>query len=167
LSNSNNKNLKNEREVLQGFDFEPVELERGYANRVLRIDLDRNEITTHGVTQQMKDLWIGGKGFDLWLTLPEIDANTKWDSNNNPLCFSSGPLGGTTSFPGSGKTIVTTISPMTNLIIDSNVGGYFGPYLKFAGFDAMVIVGKAKEDVIINSMLYRTKLLSKMPRVKA
>jgi len=150
LSNSNNKNLKNEREVLQGFDFEPVELERGYANRVLRIDLDRNEITTHGVTQQMKDLWIGGKGFDLWLTLPEIDANTKWDSNNNPLCFSSGPLGGTTSFPGSGKTIVTTISPMTNLIIDSNVGGYFGPYLKFAGFDAMVIVGKAKEDVIIN-----------------
>ncbi len=149
MSNTNSKQLKDAREVLQEFDFDPVELERGYANRVLRIDLDQNEITTNGVTQQMKDLWTGGKGFDLWLTLPEIDANTKWDSNNNPLCFSSGPLGGTTSFPGSGKTIVTTISPMTNLMIDSNVGGYFGPYLKFAGFDAMVIVGKAKEDVII------------------
>lgn len=135
--------------VLCEFHFEVVPLERGYSDRILRIDLDKNEITTDKVTSQMKELWIGGKGFDLWLTLKEITRETRWDSNNNPLCFSSGPLGGTTSFPGSGKTLVTTISPLTNIIIDSNVGGHFGPYFKFAGFDALVITGKAKEDVVI------------------
>lgn len=146
---SNIKKMKESHEVLAQSAFEIVTINRGYTDRVLRIDLDRNEITTSEVTQQMKDLWIGGKGFDLWLTLPEIDRDTKWDSSNNPICFSSGPLGGTTSFPGSGKTLITTISPLTNLIIDSNVGGYFGPYLKFAGFDALTVVGKAKEDSII------------------
>lgn len=149
MSDTQNKQLKDNLETLIEFEYEPVILKRGYANRYLRIDLDHNQVTTHEVTGQMKELWTGGKGFDLWLTLPEIDRDTKWDSKNNPLCFSSGPLGGTNSFPGSGKTIVTCISPMTNLIIDSNVGGYFGPYLKFAGFDAMVVVGRAKEDVLI------------------
>ncbi len=146
---TNTKKLREKHKILKEFSFEPVPLERGYANRTLRIDLDSNEITTDAVTRQMKDLWIGGKGFDLWLTIPEIDRHTRWDSNNNPICFSSGPLGGTTSFPGSGKTLITTISPLTNLIIDSNVGGYFGPYLKFAGFDALKVVGKAREDSII------------------
>ncbi len=136
-------------ELLKEFEFEPVELDKGYANRTIRIDLDTNEVTVHPVTQQMKDLWVGGKGFDLWLMFQEIDKDTKWDSPNNPICFSPGPLGGTTSFPGSGKTLVTAISPLTHSIMDCNVGGYFGPYFKFAGFDALCIVGKAREDVVI------------------
>ncbi|MBN1618348.1 NAD(P)H-dependent oxidoreductase subunit E [Candidatus Dojkabacteria bacterium] len=135
--------------LIAEFTYEPVELVKGYADRILRIDLDKNEIKTLPVTQQMKDLWIGGKGFDLWLTFQEINKNTKWDSNNNPICFSPGPLCGTATFPGAGKTLVTAISPLTGTIIDSNVGGYFGPYFKFAGFDSLVVVGKAKEDVII------------------
>jgi NADH:ubiquinone oxidoreductase subunit F (NADH-binding)/NADH:ubiquinone oxidoreductase subunit E len=136
-------------EVLYRFPFEIKELNKGYSDRTLRIDLDKNEITIHPVTQQMKDLWTGGKGFDLWLMLQEITKETRWDSRENPICFSSGPLGGTTSFPGSGKTIVTAISPLTHSIMDCNVGGFFGPFLKFAGFDALVIVGKAKEETII------------------
>jgi len=136
-------------EVLNSFEFDIVKLEKGYANRTLRIDLNNNEITIQPVTQQMKDLWVGGKGFDLWLMFQEIDKNTTWDSPKNPICFSPGPLGGTTSFPGSGKTLVTAISPLTHSIMDCNVGGYFGPYFKFAGFDALCIVGKAKEDVVI------------------
>jgi NADH:ubiquinone oxidoreductase subunit E len=141
--------MRNAHEVLCEFPFEIKELNRGYSDRSLRIDLDKNEITVHPVTQQMKDLWTGGKGFDLWLMLKEINKDTKWNSHENPLCFSSGPLGGTTSFPGSGKTIVTGISPLTHSVMDCNVGGYFGPFFKFAGFDALVIVGKAKEDTVI------------------
>lgn len=128
--------------------YEPVELDRGYANRYLRIDLDRVAVTIHPVTPQMKDLWTGGKGFDLWLTMQEITPDTKWDSPENPICMCSGPLGGTTSFPGSGKTLVTAVSPLTGIMIDSNVGGYFGPYLKFSGFDALVIVGKARQETV-------------------
>ena len=141
--------MKEAHRILCEFPFEVIALEKGYANRTLRIDLDKNEISILPVSQQMKDLWTGGKGFDLWLMFQEITADTKWDSHENPITFSSGPLGGTISFPGSGKTIVTAISPLTRSVMDCNVGGYFGPYLKFAGFDALMLIGKAREDSII------------------
>ncbi|MDQ1350624.1 MAG: hypothetical protein QG657_926 [Acidobacteriota bacterium] len=141
--------MREAHQVLCEFPFEIKELQKGYSDRILRIDLDKNEVAIQPVTQQMKDLWTGGKGFDLWLMFLEIDKNTKWDSPNNPICFSPGPLGGTTSFPGSGKTLVTALSPITQSAIDCNVGGFFGPYLKFSGFDALVIVGKAKKETII------------------
>jgi NADH:ubiquinone oxidoreductase subunit E len=143
------EHLKSAHRVLRELRYEPVEIDGGYANCWLRIDLDTNEITIHPVTEQMKELWTGGKGFDLWITLKEINPGTKWDSPENPICFSSGPLGGTTSFPGSGKTLVTAVSPLTHIMIDSNVGGYFGPFLKFAGFDALCIVGKAKTETLL------------------
>ncbi|MFH1437442.1 MAG: aldehyde ferredoxin oxidoreductase N-terminal domain-containing protein [Pseudomonadota bacterium] len=141
--------LRGAHEVLGQLDFKQAGLVQGYSGRSLHVDLDSSTIEIRPVTGRMKDLWVGGKGFDLWLMLQEINPDTKWDSPENPICFSSGPLGGTTSFPGSGKTLVTTISPTTRSIMDCNVGGYFGPYMKFAGFDALTIVGKAVEDVII------------------
>ena len=141
--------MRNAHEILAEFRYEPGAIHRGYTNRTIRFDISNNTIEEHPVTQQMKDLWIGGKGFDLWLMLQEISSQTKWDSPENPICMSSGPLGGTTSFPGSGKTIVTSVSPLTQSIMDSNAGGYFGPYLKFSGYDALTIVGKAKEDILI------------------
>jgi NADH:ubiquinone oxidoreductase subunit E len=141
--------MRDAHQVVCEFPFEIKGLNKGYSDRILRIDLDKNEITILPVTQQMKDLWIGGKGFDLWLMFQEINKDTKWDSPENPLCFASGPLGGATSFPGSGKTIVTSLSPLTSSVMDCNVGGHFGPFFKFAGFDALVIVGKAKEESII------------------
>ena len=141
--------MRSAHEVLAEFRYDPATLRRGYSDRTIRFDLSNNTIEEQPVTQRMKDLWIGGKGFDLWLMLREIDSGTRWDSPENPICMSSGPLGGTTSFPGSGKTIVTSISPLTQSIMDSNVGGYFGPYLKFSGFDALTIVGKANEEIVI------------------
>jgi NADH:ubiquinone oxidoreductase subunit E len=141
--------MRNAHRVIKEFKFDPAKIVRGYAGRYLRVDVSDGEISILPVTEQMKELWTGGKGFDLWLTLKEVSENTKWDSPENPICMCSGPLGGTTSFPGSGKTLCTAISPLTDGIMDCNVGGYFGPFLKFAGFDAMTIVGKADKDVII------------------
>jgi aldehyde:ferredoxin oxidoreductase len=103
------------------------------------------------VDERMKQTFTGGKGFDLWLlwnTLPK-DRIARWDDPENGLCIACGPLGGSVQYPGSGKSIVATISPLTDCIIDSNVGGYFGPYLKFSGFDAIEVQGKAKKDVVI------------------
>jgi len=141
--------MRNAHQTVGESPFKVVKVEKGYAGRTLRIDLTRGEISTHPVTQQMKDLWVGGKGFDLWLMFQEISGETRWDSPENPICFCSGPLGGTTSFPGSGKTIVTSVSPSTGSVMDCNVGGFFGPFLKFAGFDALSIVGKATEETIV------------------
>lgn len=145
----NIEKMRSAHKVLSELEFDEQDLDRGYANRTLRIDLDSGKMEIRPVTQQMKDLWTGGKGLDLWMMLQEIDKNTKWDSPENPICFSPGPMAGVISFPGSGKTLVTSISPATYSIMDSNVGGFFGPYLKFTGFDGLAIVGKCKKESII------------------
>jgi len=132
-------------------NYDLREVQKGYVNRTLYINLTNNEIVIKPVSHEMKEKFIGGKGFDLWLmwnSLPK-DRIIKWNDPENEICISSGPLGGNIFYPGSGKSIVTSISPLTGIIIDSNVGGYFGPYLKFSGFDALEIQGKAKKDVII------------------
>jgi aldehyde:ferredoxin oxidoreductase len=83
----------------------------------------------------------------MWHALPKKPI--EWDDPRNEICISAGPLGGTPSFSGSGKSLVTGISPITRSVMDCNVGGHFGPLLKFAGFDALEIQGKAKEDVLL------------------
>jgi len=131
--------------------YEIYDVKKGYANRTLYIDLSKNKITIKPVTDEMKEKFIGGKGFDLWLMWNSLPKNkkVKWDDHENEICISSGPLGGSIFYPGSGKSLVTSISPLTGIIVDSNVGGYFGPYLKFSGFDAIELQGKAQKDVII------------------
>ena len=137
--------------VLVEQKYKTQDVHKGYANRTLYINLSKSEITIKSVTDEMKEKFIGGKGFDLWLmwnSLPK-DRIIKWNDPENEICISSGPLGGSIFYPGSGKSIVTSISPLTGIIIDSNVGGYFGPYLKFSGFDTIEIQGKSQEEVII------------------
>ena len=137
--------------ILARKEYHIPEIKKGYANQTLYINLTKNEILIKPVINEMKQKFIGGKGFDLWLmwnALPK-DRIVKWNDPENEICISSGPLGGSIFYPGSGKSIVTTISPLTGIVIDSNVGGYFGPYIKFSGFDAVEIQGKAEREVII------------------
>ena len=141
--------LKAAHRILAEYRYELRPVERGYANRTLYINLDDNTIQEKPVTQQMKDLFTGGRGFALWLLWNAVKDDTKWDDPENELVIANGPINGITAYPGSGKSTVVFISPLTGQVVDSNVGGYFGPYLKFSGFDALEIQGKAKEDVII------------------
>ena len=134
--------------VLAEFNYERTEVERGYTNRTLYVNLSDNAIESRPVTQEMKDIFVGGKGFGLWRLWHGVTGGTKWNDADNEIVISSGPLGGTTTYPGSGKSLVVSISPTTHSIIDSNVGGYFGPLLKFAGWDAIELQGKAEEDII-------------------
>ena len=138
-----------ERALLAQYDYQLRPVERGYAGRTLYINLNDNIIKEKPVTQQMKDLFTGGRGFALKLLWDAVTPQTKWDSPENELVIANGPICGITAYPGSGKATVVTISPLTGNVIDSNVGGYFAPFLKFSGFDALEIQGKAKDDVII------------------
>ncbi len=140
---------KTSRRLLVSFDYEPVTVRKGYANRSLYIDLSNLVIEARPVSSYMKDYFTGGKGFDLYLMWQSIPGPIAWDDPLNEICISAGPLGGTPSFSGSGKSLVTGISPITGSVVDSNVGGHFGPLLKFAGWDALEIQGKAPEDVIV------------------
>ncbi len=122
---------------------------KGYANQTLCIDLSGTAISIKPVSEDMKNIFVGGKGFDLWLLWNAVHGKTRWNDPENAVCIASGPMGGTPGYPGSGKSIVTSLSPLTGSVVDSNVGGYFGPYLKFAGFDALEITGKTGGDTVI------------------
>ncbi|NIS80172.1 MAG: aldehyde:ferredoxin oxidoreductase [Anaerolineales bacterium] len=141
--------LKAAHRLLGEYRFETRPVDRGYADRTLHINLSDNSISEKPVTQKMKDVFTGGRGFALWLLWNAVDGDTRWDDPQNELIIAGGPIGGITAYPGSGKSTVVTISPLTHSVVDSNVGGYFGPYLKFSGFDALEIQGKAEKDVII------------------
>jgi aldehyde:ferredoxin oxidoreductase len=129
--------------------YDRPNIEKGYANHTLHVDLSDSRIAINPVTDTMKDTFVGGKGFDLWLLWNAVKSTTKWSDPENAICIASGPLGGTPIYPGSGKSIVTSLSPTTGSVIDSNVGGYFGPYLKFSGFDAMEVQGKTQAPTVI------------------
>ena len=141
--------MKQARKVLAEFDYELGEVEKGYANRTLYINLSDKTIASKPVTQQMKDIFIGGRGFGLWLLWNAVTGDTKWNDPQNEIVISSGPIGGITQYPGCGKSEVVSLSPLTGSVMDSNVGGHFGPLLKFAGWDALEIQGKAEKDVIV------------------
>ncbi|MEJ2166005.1 MAG: aldehyde ferredoxin oxidoreductase C-terminal domain-containing protein [Desulfobacterales bacterium] len=131
------------------YHYEHPEIERGYTNQTLNVDVGGPEISVQPVDDRMKHVFIGGRGFDLWLLWQSVNGQTRWNNAENAICISSGPMGGTPIYPGSGKSIVCAISPLTGSVVDSNVGGYFGPYLKFSGFDALRLVGKRAAEVVV------------------
>jgi len=137
------------RKLIAEFQYNLAPVIRGYNNRSLYINLSTGEIKQKPVTELMIDKFVGGKGFDLYLMWQGVKDETKWDSPENEICISFGPLCGNTSYPGSGKSIVTTISPLTGIPVDCNVGGHFGPYSKFSGWDAIELQGIAEEEVIV------------------
>jgi aldehyde:ferredoxin oxidoreductase len=141
--------LKRAHHVVASYDYKKSEIKHGFANRTLFVNLSTNEIKEKKVTDEMKKLFTGGRGFGLKLLWDSIKPTTRWNSPENELIITTGPLCGTTQYPGSGKSLCLSISPSTDIICDSNVGGFFGPYLKFTGFDAIEIQGKAKHDVVI------------------
>jgi len=134
---------------IKTLDYTRPKSEKGYTNQYLDINLSTSAIAIRPILQEIKNKFIGGKGFDLWLLWNAVSGSTKWNDAENAVCIASGPLAGTPIYPGSGKSIVTTISPLTGSVIDSNVGGYFGPYLKFSGFDALQVEGKSDGDTVI------------------
>jgi len=149
MTHWNAQAIKKAHKVLAELTYQPVELDRGYAGRTLCVDLSTNTITSKPVTQQMKEVFIGGRGFGLKLLWDAVTPQTKWDDPENALVISSGPLGGTTGYPGAGKSLVVSLSPLTDSVMDSNVGGYYGPLLKFSGWDAIEVRGQAEKEVIV------------------
>jgi aldehyde:ferredoxin oxidoreductase len=143
------KKVRSAHKKLSQYKFKKGIVEKGYANRTLYVNLGSLEIKEKKVTDEMKAFFTGGRGFGLKLIWDAVKPSTRWDGDENELVITTGPLCGITQYPGSGKSLCLTVSPATNIICDSNVGGFFGPYLKFAGFDALEIQGKAKDDVII------------------
>ena len=114
----------------------------------LEIDLTRGSIDKVATDPDLAEYYLGGQGSAaklLWERVaPEADAF----SPDNLLIFSAGLLHGT-PVPAANRTAVNTISPQTNLMSHSLFGGFFGPELKYAGYDKVVIRGKSPDLVYI------------------
>ncbi len=124
-------------------------LHHGYANQTLAINVRTGTIDVRPLDPQQRDYFIGGRGLGLYLLHKQINSQTKAYDQENPLIFSPGPLGGIPQFPGTSKCMAISLSPLTHIPGVSNFGGYFGAYLKYAGFDAISITGVAQEDTMI------------------
>ncbi|MEW8959853.1 MAG: aldehyde ferredoxin oxidoreductase N-terminal domain-containing protein, partial [Moorella sp. (in: firmicutes)] len=128
----------------------------GWAGRRLRIDLTEGKVQIENLTIDYLKKWIGGRGFNSEVVYHETWAGMDPFDPANPLCFATGPLAGTLA-PLSGRTTVSARSPMTCSYRgtnvhghgDTNMGGQFAAYMKYAGYDQIVIKGKAAKPVYL------------------
>lgn len=140
--------MKKKHKLLKEYTYDITPLERGTTDKTLYVNLSDNVIKEKAVTPLMKEKFIGGKGYGLKMLWDATTPETKWNDPENEIIITPGPVSGITQYSGAGKSLIVSISP-TDFVMDSNVGGYFGPFLKFSGFDALELQGKAENDVII------------------
>jgi aldehyde:ferredoxin oxidoreductase len=120
----------------------------GYGGIVQRIDLTHGTLQRHPTEEHLARAYLGGRGLNVKRLWDELPAHTDGLSPENLLIFGLGPLVGTT-FPGGARFNVSAMSPQTGILGDSNAGGFFGPELKFAGYDQIVIRGRAEKPVYL------------------
>ncbi len=120
----------------------------GYTGKIAWIDLTEEKVTTEPLPEETAKKYIGGKGLGAYLLYRHLRPGTDPYSPENIIIFLAGPLTGST-FPCVARGAVITKSPMTGTFLDSYAGGLLGPCIKFAGYDALVIKGKAKKPVYI------------------
>jgi aldehyde:ferredoxin oxidoreductase len=119
-----------------------------YGGTILRVDLGTEKIEKQP-TAAYAEKWLGGRGFNTRILYKELAPGIDALSPDNILIFSVGPLTGS-MFPGSGRVEVAAKSPVTGIQGMSNMGGYWGPELKYAGYDSIIIKGKASKPVYIS-----------------
>ncbi|RLC27667.1 MAG: aldehyde:ferredoxin oxidoreductase [Deltaproteobacteria bacterium] len=130
-------------------EYQKTTVVKGYTDQLLHVDLTNMKIEIKQIPAATKEMFIGGRGYCLNMVYEGTDAATRFDSPENVLAFAGGPFCGEIGFAGTGKFIIGAISPLTRTFCDSNVGGYFFPLVKNAGFDAISVTGKSDKDVII------------------
>jgi len=120
----------------------------GYAGRVLRIDLESNQVKVQHTNKRLITEFLGGRGFNSKRLYDEVPKDADPLSPQNKLIFATGPLVGT-AFPLGARFNVTAKSPLTRILGDSNAGGHFAAEMKFAGYDQLIIEGKSPKPVYI------------------
>jgi len=120
----------------------------GYMGKIAHVDLSKNRVKIKEIPKEYCRLYIGGSGLAARYVYDMTDGSTDPLSPENILVVMTGPITGT-SFPTSGRFAVCGKSPLTNGWGEATASGFWGPELKFAGFDGLVIYGKSKMPVYI------------------
>jgi aldehyde:ferredoxin oxidoreductase len=115
----------------------------GWAGQILRVDLTRGSVTTEPLRLDWAEEYIGGRGLAARYLYEEMDPSVDALGPDNKLIMATGPLTGTNASCGS-RYMVVTKGALTGAITTSNSGGHWGPELKFAGYDMVIVEGRAK-----------------------
>ncbi len=120
----------------------------GYTGKVLRINLTDQTAKTEDLPLETARDFIGGAGFGIKYLFDEVPARADALGPDNKLIFASGPLSGT-NVPCASRMAVTAKSPLTGAVGMALTGGYFPVELKFAGYDALIVEGKADKPIYV------------------
>ena len=121
----------------------------GYNGKIVKIDLTHGTVEDYPMKEEFYTLYLGGKTLAAKIIYDTFSDKVEALSDQNILVITTSPLTGSTS-PCSSRFNISTISPLSGLLISSNCGGSFGLHLKRAGYDALIISGKSPEPVFID-----------------
>ena len=114
-----------------------------YAGKILRVDLTSGKVSTEPLKEEIAKNYIGGIGLGIRLLMDNSKPGTDAFDPDNPLIFATGPLSGTMGPTAGNGYAVVSKSPATGGVGEAKAHGFFGPDLKRAGYDAVIITGKA------------------------
>jgi aldehyde:ferredoxin oxidoreductase len=131
---------------------------KGWTGKILRINLTKRKAVTQEFDSKFALNWLGGRGFAAKILWDELKPGTDALSPENKLIFVTGPLTGF-SLPSSGKLVVAAKSPLTGGYGDGNVGTWACVMMRKAGYDAIVMEGKAEKPTILRVEDAKTEFL--------
>lgn len=120
----------------------------GYTGKILRIDLSTGKTSIDQHDEVWYRTYMGGGCMSAWYLLNEMPAGVDPLGPENMLIYSISPIVGA-PVPTISRTIISAKSPLTNAFGETQMGGFFGPELKFAGWDAVIITGKSEKPVYL------------------
>ena len=130
---------------------------KGFIGKILTVNLNNQEISEELLNEKIAKDFLGGAGYCCRYLYDYIDKDTDPISPDNVLMFMTGPFCGS-PIPTSGKFVVCAKSPYTGIWGESNCGGYFGPELKKAGYDGIVIKGASESPVYLEITENKAKI---------
>lgn len=131
----------------------------GWAGKLLRVNLTNSTIKAEELSGRLTNQFLGGRGLASKVLYDEVDPQVEPLSPENKLIFMTGPLTGT-GVIGGASFVVVTKSPLSGSIACSTAEGYFGPELKSAGYDGIILEGKAPQPVYLSIEDDQVELLS-------
>ena len=121
----------------------------GWTGVFLQVDLSRNNAVTESYDASLALNYIGGRGFAARILWDQLNPGVDPLSPENKLVFAAGPLTGL-GVPNSGKLVVAAKSPLTGGYGDGNMGTFAAIQMRKAGYDAVIIEGKAEKPVVLH-----------------
>lgn len=129
----------------------------GWIGRCLRVNLTEGKHSIEELKPELLEKYLGGRGLGVKVFTDEVPPETDSLSPDNKLVFSSGPLVGTGAVTGASCNVVTK-SALSGTIACAKMRGHFGAEMKYAGFDMIIVEGRAEAPVILSIMDDRIKL---------